>query len=198
MPSVFTAYLATFPDKMSFQPELPKKIKGVILIGNHKILTKFSFLCIQCGVEMSFTEFVFLDPSDSHRHRQRRVSQNSGEYLRSGEKRNVLLFQHFQPKYLAGSQTVHSGQTPPVSEAPNRSASRGLWSAAPASQSSRQSLGDPAHHQLDPVALRGGRPGVAAEARSVRRLHRLLLGQHSQTSLHCRLREGHEASFPRC
>ena len=46
-------------DKMGFHFEVPEKIKRVLLIGNHKILTKFSFRCIHRGIKTPLIEFVF-------------------------------------------------------------------------------------------------------------------------------------------
>ena len=72
---------------------------------------------------MSFTEFVFPDSGNSYRQRQRRVTPNSGEYPGSGKyikKKRELIYFYFNiliPQHLSGSQTLHSGQTPALSEA---------------------------------------------------------------------------------
>ena len=68
------------------------------MIGNKEII-KFlqnSLSCAftvtwKCSGVVSFKEFVFLDPSDSYRQRQRRVTQNCGEYPGSGKKERDLI-----------------------------------------------------------------------------------------------------------
>ena len=184
---------------MSSQPELPKKIKEVILIGNHKILTKFPFRCIQRGIKTSLTEFVFPDPSNPFRPRQSRVAQNSWEHLGSGKtSKRRFYFWTFRiyNNIPSGPQALYSRQIAAVSQAPNWAPSGGLWSSEAASEPTGQQIRDTAHHQLDPLSLRGGPPGVPAQTRSVWRLHGLLLCQLCQASLHRRLREGYEASLP--